>query len=123
EVFLNKKFNKDIRQDTISEWRRTVRGDLTAAFTQYNGEERKDIPFLDRNPYLGSVHNAQSKKETTNYRKLTAGEIDQFNKDPYSFMARQEEGKRPASPLPYELYGDGGLSEDGSGFEIRMEAG
>src|SRR5699024_878830 len=98
-------------------------GDLTAAFKQYNGEEIKDIPFLDRNPFLGSIHNAQFKKEPTNYRKLTAGEIDQFNKDPYCFMARQEEGKRPASPLPYELYGDGGLSEDGSGFEIRMEAG
>lgn len=123
EFLLNKKFNKNIRQETISEWRRAVCGDLTAAFKQYNGEKIKDIPFLDRNPFLGSIHNAQFKKEPTNFRKLTQGEISQFNRDPYAFIARQEEGGRPASPLPYELYGDGGLSSDGSRFEIRMKAG
>lgn len=123
EHFINEKFNKNIHQDTISEWRRTVCGDLTAAFEQYNGEEIKDIPFLDRNPFLGSIHNAQFKKEPTNYRTLTQEEIDQFNKNPYAFMTRQEEGLRPANPLSYELYGDGNLSGDDSYFEISMKAG
>src|SRR5690625_8045047 len=38
-------------------------------------------------------------------------------------MARQEEGLRPASPLPYELYGDGNLSGKDAYFEISMKAG
>lgn len=123
ETFLNQKFGKNIYHDNISEWRRAVCGDLTSAFTQYNGEEVRDIPFLDRDPFLGAIHNAQFKKEPTNYRKLSSEEIAKFNREPHTMLVRQEEGTRKANAIPYELYAEGGLSEDRKKFEIRMKAG
>jgi phospholipase C len=38
-------------------------------------------------------------------------------------MSKQEPGTRPANPLPYELYADGALSEDGKNFVLTLKAG
>ena len=45
ETFINTKYNKNIRMDNISQWRRTICGDLTAAFSPFNGGPVEKNPF------------------------------------------------------------------------------
>jgi phospholipase C len=123
EEFLNKKYNKNIRQENISEWRRTVCGNLTAAFSRF--EEGKDkLPFLKMDPFIERIYNAKFTEKPTGYKKLTDEEIAAINRDPASspLMALQEPGTRPACPLPYQLYAEGELSSDRKTFQLNMQA-
>lgn len=124
EDFLNKKFNKNIKETNLSEWRRTVSGNLTSAFSLYEKDKKEKLPFLKRDPFVEKIYNAKFKKEPSDYKKLSAAEIAKINRDPASsgLMSQQEQGICPANPLPYELYADGKLSDDKKSFEITMQA-
>jgi phospholipase C len=122
EGFMNKKFNKNIRLNNISEWRRTICGDLTSVFSPYNGEPLAKIPFLDRDKNVETIYNAKFKQEPNGFKKLSDQEIAQISGQP-SLLSTQEKGTRTACALPYELYTDGGLSPDGKSFEIKLAAG
>ncbi|MGN6617306.1 MAG: alkaline phosphatase family protein, partial [Ilyomonas sp.] len=124
EDFLNKKYNKNIKETNISAWRRAICGNLTAAFTQYDKEEQEKLPFLSRDSFVEKIYNAKFKNEPANFKKLTSEEVKQINNDPAasSLMSQQEPGTKPANPLPYELYAYGGLSADKKNFEIIMQA-
>jgi phospholipase C len=124
EEFVNKKFKKNIKEENISDWRRAVCGNLTAAFTEYDKREQEKLPFLQIKPFAESIYSAQFKDEPTNFKKLSPEEIAQINRDPASstVLSQQEKGTKPANALPYELYGNGRLSTDRKSFEIKMEA-
>lgn len=124
ENFLTHKLKKKIEEPNISEWRRTVCGDLSSVFRQYDGEKINKPEFLERNEFIESIHKAQFKNVPSNYKRLTKEEIAQINKDPHSsrFMAVQEKGIRSSCALPYELYADGMLSADKRSFEIILKA-
>jgi phospholipase C len=124
EEFLNKKFNKNIKETNLSEWRRAVSGNLTAAFSVYEKDKKANLPFLKRDPFVEKIYNAKFKKEPSNFKKLSAAEIAKINKNPASsdVMSQQEPGISPSNPLPYELYADGKLSADRKSFEITMQA-
>lgn len=121
EVFLNKKFHKNIRQQTISDWRRAICGDLTATFSSFTAREEK-LPFLAKNASIENIYNAQFERIPDTYKKLTADEISRINKDAHGseWMPKQEPGIRAACPLPYQLYADTFLS--GDKVKIRMKA-
>ncbi|MEO6188584.1 MAG: alkaline phosphatase family protein, partial [Ginsengibacter sp.] len=123
EEFLNKKFNKNIKEENISDWRRTVCGNLTSVFTLYD-ENKKHVPYLSRDPFLEKIYNAKFKEEPSSFKKLTGDEIKKINLDPATSqaMSTQEPGTRPANPLPYQLYASGKLSSDKKHFEINIEA-
>ncbi len=123
EEFINKKFNKNVREENISEWRRTVCGNLTSVFTLYD-ENKQQVPYLTRDPFLEKIYNAKFKEAPSGFKKLTSDEIKQINIDPATskLMSTQEPGMRPANPLPYQLYAGGRLSDDKKYFEIKMEA-
>jgi len=125
EEFLNKKFNKQIRQTNISEWRRTVCGNLTSAFSLYNGAKTERLPFLSKDPFIEKIYNAKFEKEPTSYKKLSDEDIAKINRDPDSsdLMPRQEKGIRVASPLPYQLNAYGKISDDKKTIVINMNAG
>jgi phospholipase C len=124
EKFLSNKFKKEIKQDTISEWRRTVCGDLTTAFSQYK-EGKEALPFLKMDPFVEGIYNAKFTKKPDGYKKLSDEEIKSVNSNPLSsdLMPKQESGTRKACSLPYELYAEGFLSEDKKDFQIAMRAG
>lgn len=124
EGFLSKKFGKDIRQSTISKWRRTVSGDLTAVFSPFNGEKVTSLPFLKKDPFIAKIHKAQFKKEPNSYRQLSKEDIERIRiEGPSSaLLPQQEKGIRPSCALPYELYAEGKLSADRKQFEIKLEA-
>ncbi len=124
ETFLKQKLGKEVRQENISRWRRTVCGDLTAAFSPYDGTQPKDIPFLNRDRFVEDIHNARFKAVPNGYRKLSEQEIKKIVREPHTYdLAVQEKGVRPSSALPYELYADGQWSADKQHFEIKMSAG
>lgn len=125
EVFLNNKFQKTIKETNITQWRRTVCGDLTSVFIKYNGEKMSELPFLEKKPFIESIYNAKFKNVPSNYKALSAGEIEQVNKNPNEsdYMPQQEKGTRPSCSLPYELYVDGNLNKENKSFEITFHAG
>jgi phospholipase C len=124
ETFLSKKTGKKIQESNISDWRRTVCGDLTSAFRPYNGEVIPKPEFLPKDEFVESIHKAQFKKLPDNYKLLTADEIALINKAPYTspYMPKQEKGIKPSCALPYQLYADGKLSADKKSFGLKFTA-
>lgn len=122
EKFLSHKTGKEIKESNISEWRRTVCGDLTASFTPYKGERPELQKFVDHNPFVESIHKAQFKKLPSGFHALTQAEIEQAIHTPASsLLPRQEKGTRVSRALPYELYADGKLRSDKT-FEVKFSA-
>jgi phospholipase C len=84
ETFLNKKTGKKIHEDNISDWRRTICGDLTTVFRPYYHEKIATPAFLPRNSFLEGIHKAQFKASPSDYKLLTGAEIERLNGDTYS---------------------------------------
>src|SRR5690606_7530740 len=112
-----------IKETNISQWRRTVCGDLTSVFNPYN-ETAVKLPFLEKNQFIESIHKAQFKENPSGFKPLSQEEIQQINKDPRSssLMPQQEKGMKPSCALPYQLYAEGALSADKKQFELILKA-
>ncbi|WP_310590395.1 alkaline phosphatase family protein [Dyadobacter sp. NIV53] len=125
EKFVSHKSGKQIKETNISEWRRTICGDLTSTFKPYDGKEIPLPKFVERTEFMESIFNAQFKKLPNGYKALTKKEIDEINVDSISspVMPSQEKGTRPACPLPYELYADGSLDTAKNAFQVRLKTG
>jgi len=125
ETFVNKKFSKNIRIDNISQWRRTICGDLTAAFSPFDGNPVEKIPFLHRDPFVETIYNAKFKEEPSGYKKIADSEIQEMitKQDFSAVMPAQEKGIRPSCALPYELFAESKISDDRKHIELKMEAG
>lgn len=115
ERFLSHKTGKPIREDNISDWRRTVCGDLSSVFRPYQGESITLPAFGPKDTFVGNIHKAKFKEAPANFRALSANDIARLNageSDP-ALMPRQEKGTRPACALPYDLRVDGQLTDEG----------
>jgi len=125
EHFLSKKTGKQIKETNISDWRRTICGDLTSVFRPYNGEEIKEPQFLVRDTVVEDIHKAKFKVLPSDFKLLTDEEIRQINDDPASspHLPKQEAGIRPSCAINYQLHADGNLNEDRSVFNITFAAG
>jgi phospholipase C len=123
ERFVESKFGKTVREENISTWRRAVAGDLTSVFRPYD-PKAASLDSLDRDKFVVSIEKARFKEIPSNYRKLTAEQIEQINRIPIhsDLIAHQENGIRPSCALPYELYADGNLSADGAHYELQLGA-
>ena len=125
EAFLGKKTGNTITETNISDWRRTICGNLGSVFRPYQQEKIETPAFLSRNEVLVSIKQAEFKKLPSDYKLLSPELIEQMKKDLYGspVMPQQEKGIRPSCALPYELYADGKLSADKKSFNIRFGAG
>lgn len=125
ELFFNKKLNKKLHIDNISEWRRTICGDLSSVFSPYQGEKIKSIDFLNRNQVVEDIYNAKFKSEPSGFKLVSEADVKAFTEDPASIniIPKQEQGIRPSCALPYELYVDGALNKPKKQFELRLTAG
>jgi len=124
ENFIERKFGKTVKEENISAWRRAVAGNLTSVFRPYDHKD-SELAFLDRDKFVVGIEQARYKEIPSNFKKLAANEIDDINRDLQhsSFTSHQEPGTRPACALPYELYAEGGLTPDGTQFQLRLTAG
>jgi phospholipase C len=123
ETFVNQKFNKNIHIENISRWRRTICGDLTAAFSPFDGSPLPKIPFPDRNPFVEDIYSAQFRKEPSGYKQLTAQQVNAIKKGNTTISAEQEKGTRPSCALNYELMADSSINNLKKQVEIKMSAG
>jgi phospholipase C len=120
EKFLSLKTGQAIRETNISDWRRTVCGDLTSVFRPYRSGVMPDHEFLSKDAFLESIHKAKFKPLPADFKALTAEEIAAFNKAPHlsPHGVRQEPGTRPSCALPYSMQAEGRLNKDRSALEI-----
>lgn len=124
ERFVQAKYGKVVREENISAWRRAILGDLSSTFRPYDPKE-PTLEWLDRSKFVVGIEEAREKEVPSNYQRLTREQIEQINgiSSKAQNMPHQEEGIRPACGLPYELYADGNVTEDGMYWELRLSAG
>ena len=122
EKFLSHKTGKKIFEPNISDWRRTICGDLTSAFRPYEARKTALPEFLTRNNFLEGIHKAKFKDVPANFKLLTAQDIEHVKQNPHNspILPQQEKGIKPANALPYQLYADGKLNAAKTAFEIDM---
>jgi len=125
EHFLSRKLGKQVTEPNISRWRRTVCGNLTAAFQPAAKAGDASLPFPPRDTFLESIHQAQFREVPSDFQALSPSELEEIRRAPTRSprLPRQEPGTRLACPLPYELRVDGSLDEGRKAFSIRFEAG
>ncbi len=125
ETFIQQKWGKSIRQNSISDWRRCVCGNLTSVFRAYNGEAIQLPKKVEKLPFIKGVYNAKFKKAPQDWTPLTSEQIEEAKQHPASAsrLPQQEKGIRSACALPYELYADGAVSDDNNTFKITLSAG
>ncbi|SEJ04765.1 phospholipase C [Dyadobacter sp. SG02] len=125
EEFTSHKSKKQVRETNITEWRRTICGNMSTVFQPFDASAYKKPQPVNRDEILTTIHKAQFKDAPANFKALNAAEMDKINANPLGspFLPKQESGTRPSVALPYELYVNGALSADKAAFEVTMNAG
>jgi phospholipase C len=106
---------KPFAETNISDWRRTVCGDLTSVFRPYDGETITRPASLDRDATVERIHAAKFRDAPRAGSPLTEAEISST-----SVRSFQEPGTRPSCPLPYDLVVNADLH--GAGLMLVMSA-
>lgn len=119
EEFVNKKYKKNIRLENISQWRRTISGNLTSAFTPFD-PKADQLPFLNRNTFVETIYNAKFKEEPAGFKALADQELQSGKYA--NLIPQQEKGIRKSCALPYQLGAEGMLSADKKSFQVKMAA-
>ncbi|MFI5193470.1 MAG: phosphocholine-specific phospholipase C [Chitinophagales bacterium] len=124
EEFLTKKTGKKIKETNISDWRRTICGNLNSTFRPYNGEKIETPQPVNKDMLLEEINKARFKKVPSDFKLLSAEDVEAMKKSLYDspYMTHQEKGIRASCALPYQLYADGKLGDDKKSFDIRFEA-
>jgi phospholipase C len=124
ETFLSKKTGKAVKESNISDWRRTVCGDLTSIFRPYNGEKISYPLSLNRDKTVQGIHQAKFKGLPNKFKALTPEDIKTVNsKTGLANFAKQEKGTRQSCALPYDLEVNGSLSPQKSELKLTFKAG
>ncbi|QJB37368.1 phospholipase C, phosphocholine-specific [Chitinophaga oryzae] len=125
EKFLNaKKGNNNIQCSNISQFRRTVCGDITSAFRPYNGEKIVFPKPVDKEKFFAQVRRAKTNAQPgTNL--LNPDDIEGIRSDVLNstLLPKQEEGIRPANGLLYQLYAEACADKSKNQVTIALGAG
>lgn len=123
EIFIQKKYNKNVHLDNISAWRRTVCGNLTSAFQPFDPKDKK-LPFLERDSFVETIYNAQFKDIPTGFEALDASDIQRIKKDSRTApkISHQEPGISVSTALPYQLYADATLNKEKNALLLSLMA-
>lgn len=123
EKLLSHKTGAKVEEPNINRWRRTVCGDLTAAF---RSPDQSPLPLtpLDHDQFVTQIHRAQFKELPSGYHPLSDAELADLRTRLSSspLLPRQETGVRPSCPLPYELHVSAALNPARSELRVRLEA-
>lgn len=123
EKWLTSKTGKKIEETNITAWRRAMCGDLTSSFQSAADSKPGLASFVERDPFIASIHRAQFKDAPGGFHPLSQEEITQLHaKSGDSALPKQEPGARKASPLPYELAVEGELNPERTHFNMTLEA-
>ncbi|MES2427549.1 MAG: phospholipase domain-containing protein, partial [Bacteroidota bacterium] len=125
ENFLSHKTGKKVVEPNISDWRRTVCGDLASVFRPNDAKAGKLPAFVIRNNFLEGIHKAKFKGLPANFKLLSQQEVAEVNQHPHNspHLPQQESGVKPSCALPYQLHADGKLNTAKTAFEITLRSG
>ncbi|GAA5482047.1 phosphocholine-specific phospholipase C [Haloferula sargassicola] len=120
EVFLSHKTGAPVREEHISDWRRTICGDLTSAFASGPSSPLDPPQPLQRDAVVESIHRARFMDLPGNFRTFTDQQLAEVLKHPTTspLLARQENGSRLSCALPYEL--EAGFQHDAAGGTLDL---
>ncbi|MET3878091.1 phosphocholine-specific phospholipase C [Chitinophaga sp. OAE865] len=125
EKFLNTKAgNSNIKCNNISQFRRTVCGDITSVFRPYNGEKITLPPLVDNLSFFTQIKNAKhSVDPCTNL--LNSDQVAAIRKDIRNnkLLPKQEQGIRPANGLLYQLFSEAKVDKNANAVVVSFEAG
>ncbi|HZY62971.1 MAG TPA: phospholipase C, phosphocholine-specific [Edaphobacter sp.] len=123
EDFIQRKYNKQVKETNISAWRRAICGNLTSVFRPYDGK-RPSLPFVKRDPFVESIQRARYKEIPSNFKALSAEEIGAVNRNPRAskLISAQEPGVRQSCAIPYEAYAEGSWNSAHKSFDLKMTA-
>lgn len=96
EKFIQKKFNKKVTVDNISDWRRAICGNLTSAFNASNLKVPK-MDYLDQKDYAKTINSAKNKPVPD----LKWYDENELNSD---LLKIQEKGSKLSNALPYHYH-------------------
>ena len=126
ETWLSKKTGKKIKSNNISDWRRSICGDLTSVFRPYNGDEIKSPESLKRDVVVTDIGNAKNKPAQVGPTALNKNELAKINKfeafsaQTSAYAPKQENGTKLACALPYHLMVDANLI--GNDVEVTFQS-
>jgi len=109
EHLLSAKTGKKLEQPAISDWRRTVTGDLTSVFRPADDQVDKNPAPLEKDKFIQSIYNAKFKALPADFHALSKEEIASLNSSSgkNGLLPEQEKGIIPSTALPYQLYASG----------------
>jgi phospholipase C len=124
EEFTSHKSGKKVKETNITEWRRTICGNISSVFQPFDPSAYKKPEPVNRDEFVGTIHKAQFRDAPSNFKALTENEIAEINKNATAstFLPKQEPGTRPSCAIPYELYAEGTISKDKKTFEVSLQA-
>ncbi|MBS0029941.1 phosphocholine-specific phospholipase C [Chitinophaga sp. 22321] len=122
ETFFNKKLNKKLHCENISQWRRTISGDLTAAFSPFNTTTPAKEIFLNQRRVVENINNARFKDAPTGFTKITETQTTAYKNNRRPVSLQQENGTRPACALTYELLADAQWQPEQQQLLLKMTA-
>lgn len=103
EHFIKVKTGKTVVETNISNWRRSVCGDLTSAFRPAE-DQTVALKALDRNTFIESIYAAQYKPLPGNFKEILpanlkkaveSGKLNEIHPE-------QESGTKPSNAIPYQ---------------------
>jgi phospholipase C len=114
EKLITHKTGRKLEESNITNWRRTVCGDLSSVFRPYKGEKISLPAMLGKDATIESIHKAKFRELPSGWKKMQKGE---------TFTPPQERGTKPSNALPYELYCEGRSGSGGDSLSVSMRAG
>lgn len=125
EHFLSAKTGKKLVQPQISDWRRTVTGNLTSVFRTVDKDDAKYPRPVDKDVFIQSIYNAKFKALPADFHPLTTAEIESVKSNPIgsTVVPQQEKGIRRSSAIPYELYVSGNYDAIERKVKLNFESG
>jgi phospholipase C len=127
EHWLTAKTGKKVEQPQISDWRRTVTGDLTSVFRPADQDLAKYPEPVAKDAFIQSIYNARFKALPADFHALSKEEIASViaKSTASNLLPVQEKGIKPSSAIPYQLYVSGqydpGLKTVKLDFESRNQ--
>jgi len=124
EHFLSAKTGKKIIQPQISDWRRTVTGDLTSVFRTADNDSDKYPEAVEKDKFIQSIFNAKFKALPADFRALSKAEIASVKNNLVEtpLLPKQEKGIRRSSAIPYQLYVSGKYHAAEGQVKLSFEA-
>lgn len=124
EKFIAGKFGRKLVDDNISDWRRTVCGDLTSCFRTFDGKP-VDLPKVDQHEHIRKIVAASAQPLPSGHRTFGDTAIKAVIREPASMaeILWQEPGVKPSCALPYELQADAEIDFVSGQLVIHLAAG